>query len=431
MTELLILLALTLLNGALALTETAFVAVRKVRLLQMADEGSAAARKTLLLTQNPTPMLSTIQIGITLIGVLVGAFGGATIAESLANTLRQVPTLAPSADTLAFALVVLFVTYLSVVLGELFPKRLALLNPEAAAVRLVPLLHTVSRLVMPLVRLLTLSTDALLWLVGIPRDAEPLVTEEEVEAMMRQGVQAGIFAETEREMVAGMFSLDELRVAAVMTPRTEIVWLDLDDAAHLNQTKIIEGRFSRLPVARGDLDQVLGLVRAKDLLARALSGQPFDLEAAVRQPLYVPESASAARALEQFKATGQQLALVIDEHGGIAGLVTLMDLTAEIVGDIGPAAAVRRDDSSWLLDGLLPLAEVQELLEIKAFPEEPGAYQTLGGLVMAVLGHIPAAGDSFEWGGWRFEVVDMDGRRVDKVLVQRAAGGVESEADDR
>lgn len=431
MTELLIMLLLMSINGVLALTETAFVAVRKVRLLQMAEEGSRAAVKTLALTQNPTPMLSTIQIGITLIGVLVGAFSGATIAESLADTLRRVPVLAPSADSLAFALVVLFVTYLSVVLGELFPKRLALLDPEAAAVRLVPPLHTVSRLVTPLVRLLSLSTDALLWLVGIRRDAEPLVTEEEIEAMMRQGVQAGIFAETEREMVAGMFNLDDLRVAAVMTPRTEILWLDLDDAAHVNQTKIVEGRFSRLPVARGDLDQVLGLVRAKDLLARALSGQPFDLESSVRQPLFVPESASAARTLEQFKATGQQLALVIDEHGGIAGLVTLMDLTAEIVGDIGPAAAVRRDDGSWLLDGLLPLAEIQELLAIKAFPEEPGVYQTLGGLVMTILGRIPAVSDSFEWDGWRFEVVDMDGRRVDKVLVQRAAAGVESEADDR
>ncbi len=430
MTELLILLALLLLNGALALAETAFVAVRKVRLLQMADAGSRAAHKTLLLTQNPTPMLSTIQIGITLIGVLVGAFSGATIVESLAGTLRQIPALAAHADSLAFALVVLLITYLSVVVGELFPKRLALLSPEEMAVRLVPPLHTVSRFVAPLVRLLTLSTDALLWLVGIRSSAEPLVTEEEIEALMRQGVQAGVFAETEREMVTGMFSLDDLRVAAVMTPRTEILWLDLDDAAAVNQAKVVEGRFSRLPVARGDLDQVLGLVRAKDLLARALSGQPFDLEAALQQPLYVPESASAARALEQFKATGQQLALVIDEHGGIAGLVTLLDLTAEIVGDIGPAEAVRRDDSSWLLDGLLPLDEVQEVLAIKAFPEEPGVYQTLGGLVMTTLGHIPAVGDSFEWDGWRFEVVDMDGRRVDKVLVQRAAEQVQSDTDD-
>ena len=427
MIELLIILLLTLLNGVLALTETAFISARKARLLQMAEDGNQAAQTTLTLSDNPTTMLSTIQIGITLIGVLAGAFGGATVAAGIADGLREVPALAPHADSLGFAMVVLFTTYLSVVLGELIPKRLALLNPETVAVRLVPPLYAISHAMTPVVRALSLSTEGLLWLIGVRASGEPPVSEQEIETMMRQGVEAGVFETAEQQMVAGMFSLGDQRVDTVMTPRTEIVWLDLDDPHEVNVSKVVEGRFSRLPVGRGDLDHVVGVVRAKDLLARVLSGQALDLEACLRQPIYVPESATAALTLEQFKETGLQMALVLDEHGGIAGLVTLLDLTAEIVGDIGEPQAVQRDDGSWLLDGLLPVDEVQALLALAELPgAETGAYRTLGGLMMTMLGRIPAAADAIDWNGWRFEVMDMDGRRVDKVLVQRTSSGLES-----
>lgn len=420
MTELLIILLLIAINGVLALTETAFVSARTARLMQLAEEGSRGAQTTLRLAEQPTTMLSAIQVGITLIGILAGAFGGATIAAGLADTLRANPTLAPHADTLAFALVVIFTTYLSVVVGELIPKRLALLYPEAAAVRLVPPIYTLSHAAAPIVRLLSLSTDAMLWLMGVRRSEEAPVSEEEIEAMVRQGVEAGVFEEVESAMVSGLFSLGDLRIAAVMTPRTEITWLDLDDPPEVNQQKLIDSHYSRLPVARGDLDHVAGLVRAKDLLRRCLQGEPFDLEASLLQAMYVPENATGAQALEQFKATGWHMALVLDEHGGIAGLVTLLDLTTEIVGEIGAPQAVQRDDGSWLLDGLLPVDDVKEMFDIVALPDEDSAaYQTLGGLVMTALGRIPHAADSFVWGGLRFEVVDMDGRRVDKVLVQR------------
>ncbi len=415
--ELLIILLIALINGALAMTEAAFIRARKARLTQLAEEGDRRAIVTLEMMDDPNRFLSTTQIGITLIGILAGAFGGATVADGLAAWLRQFPAAAPHAQTLAIIAVVLLTTYLSLVIGELVPKRLALQNPERIALVAVPAMRTLATITAPAVRFLGFSTEVILRALGArPRD-EPPVTEEEIRALIREGIQAGVFEAAEEEMVAGVFSLGDRRVDQLMTPRTEIIWLNLDDDADAHRQKLIACPHSRLPVAHESLDRVIGVVRAKDLLDRLLAGDPLDLKTCVRPPLYIPESTTAARALDLFRQTGKHIALVIDEHGGVAGLVTIYDLLEEIVGDIETHQAVQRPDGSWLLDGLLPVDDLRDLFELAELPgEEEGLYQTLGGFIMAELGRIPNTGDRVVWRNLVFEVVDMDARRVDKVL---------------
>jgi putative hemolysin len=416
--ELLIILLITLLNGVLAMTEAAFISARKSRLQQMADDGDSRARTTLDLMQDPNRFLSTTQIGITLIGILAGAFGGATIADQLARQIAQVAFLQPYAQPAALVLVALFTAYLSLVIGELVPKRIALNNPERTAAALVPAMRGLAALTAPVVRLLSFSTNVMLQLIGARPPNEPPISNAEIQALMQQGIEAGVFEAGEQEMVAGVLELDERRVDMMMTPRTEIEWLDADDPLEANLRKLIASDHSRFPVAHGSLDRVLGVVRAKDLLTRSLNGQPFDLKACLTKPLFIPESVTVAHALGLFKETSQHFALVIGEYGGVEGLVTLNDLIEEIVGDIEDPAAVQREDGSWLLDGLMTVDDLKDLLDVKELPnEDEGHYQTLGGFVMAQLGRIPAAADHFACAGYRFEVMDMDGKRVDKVLV--------------
>jgi len=424
--EILIIVLITILNGILSMTETAFVSARKARLQHMADNGDDRARTVLTLTDDPNPLLSAIQIGITLIGVLAGAFGGATVAEGLADQLEQSPALAPYSEAISLTVVVLFTTYLSLVLGELVPKALALRDPEQIASAFVPRLRLFSRLTGPLIRLLTFSTDVVLRLMGVKPSDTPPVTAQEIQVLVRQGVQAGVFEESEHEMVSGVLGLGDQRISAVMTPRTEITWIDLDDPVEISLRKIMDSPHSRFPVGRGTLDNVQGIIRAKDLLDRHLKGEPLDLNAAVHEPLLIPETATASHALELFKQSGRHIALVFGEYGGVEGLITLNNLIEEIIGNIGTPLAVQREDGSWLLDGLLTVDDVKDVLSIKALPgEESGHYQTLGGLMMAQLGHVPNTADHFEWDGLRFEVMDMDGRRVDKVLVSRKPGSVD------
>jgi putative hemolysin len=412
-------------NGVLALAEMAIVSARKVRLQQRAEEGSARARAALDLAEDPSRFLSAVQIGITLIGILAGAFGGASLAEKLAAPIATVVWLAPYAEAISVTVIVIFTTYLSLVLGELVPKRLALTNPERVATAMAPFMRLMLKLTSPFARLLTWSTDLVLRILGIRPSAEPPVTQEEVQQMIEQGTQVGVFEQSEQEMVERVLRLDDRVVSALMTPRPEVDWLDTDDAPDQIIGTIVASAFSVFPVAHGDLDNILGLVRAKDLLSRSLACQPLDLRAVLQPALSVPENISGLELLERFRETHAEIALVIDEYGSFRGVVTLDDVLEAIVGDIPTAAeaaqpeAVQREDGSWLMDGSLSIDEFMQILQVERMPDgEEGHYQTLGGFVMAFLGRIPTAGDHFEWGGLRLEVMDMDSLRVDKVLVK-------------
>lgn len=432
--ELAVVFLLVLANGAFSMSEMAVVSARKARLEHRARGGDRRARAALDLATDPADFLSTIQVGITLIGILAGAYGGATLAGPLAARLSQVPALAGSAELLAMAIVVASITVLSLVLGELVPKRVALAHPEAIAAAVARPMKTAARLAGPLVRLLSGASTAVLALLRVRPSADPEVTEEEIRLLIAKGVQAGMFEEAERAMLERVFRFADRRVHQLMTPRRKIIWLDVDDGAEAVAAKIAGQPFSRYPVARGSLDDCLGFVRTRDLLDMALQHRTFDLSRVLRQPLIVPENTRAMAVLERFRDERAHFALVVDEYGGVEGLVTLNDLLDAILGDMpgigeaGEPPVVRRADGSWLVDGTLPAADLKELLACPKLPgEERGAYRTLGGLVMHQLGKVPATGDRFEWGGFRFEVVDMDGHLVDKVLIARHDGAEQTE----
>lgn len=416
--EVLIIIVLLLLNGVLAMSEAALISARKVRLQQRENEGDKKAGAALALISTPNLFLSTVQIGITLVGVLSGAVGGARIVDTLTPVIARVTTLAPYSETISFTLIVVIITYASLIVGELVPKRLALQNPENIASLVAQPMVFISRLFSPVVRILSLSTDSVLRLLGIRAFYDPPVTEEEIHVLLDQGTQAGVFEEAEQDMVAGVFSLGDRRVYSLMTPRTEIVWLDIHDSIEEISKKISDESFSRYPVCQGSLDNVLGIVRARDLLTRSLAGQPIQLKECLSPALFIPETTFGSRALEIFKESNNELVLVIDEFGGVTGLLTINDVLEEIVGAIetGEPQVTQRQDGSWLLDGMLDIEEFKEIFHLKLLPNE-GDYETLAGFVMASMGRIPGAADQFEWEGLRFEVVDMDARRVDKVLV--------------
>jgi len=424
--EIFFLLLLLVVNGLFSMSEMAVVSARKVRLQQLANQGNAKARTALDLADSPNQFLSTVQIGITLISTLAGAFGGATLAEKLANQLKQlpIPFLVANSDAIALFLVVLMITYLSLVIGELVPKRLALNNPEQIAAGVASPMRLLAKLASPAVHLLSYSTDLVLRLLSIGPSTDPEVTEEEIKILIEQGTEAGMFEEAEQEMLNRVFRLGDRRVSAMMTPRPDIVWLDLEDSSETNRQVIMDSAHSQFPVCQGDLDNVLGIIKVNDLLTRCLASQPLDLTAALQRPLYVPESTPGLKVLELFKQSGTHIAIVVDEYGVIQGLVTLNDILEEIVGDIpsldqgDEPQAVQREDGSWLLDGMLSVEEFFELLELEELPKEQrGNYHTMGGFIVTQLGRIPTAAEHFDWQGMRFEVMDMDGNRVDKVLV--------------
>ncbi len=418
--EVVFVLLLIVANGVFSMSETAVVSARRARLQQRADEGDAGARSAL--ADEPNIFLATVQVGITLIGILSGAFGGARLAGSLAGPLRAVPGIAPYADTIAFSVVVLAITYLSLVVGELVPKRIALNNPEGIASFIAGPMRGLSTLASPIVRLLSASTNAAFRLLRIRESEEPPVTDEEIGVLLEQGARAGVFEHAEREMVESVLDLADDRVTSLMTPRPDIVWLDLEAPAEENRRRMAGSVYSRFPLCRGNLDEIVGVIRAKDLLVGPLTGRALELEECACPPLLVPETTTALRVLEAFRQRGEHIALVVDEYGGIAGLVTTNDVLEAIVGYIPSVdepddpEVVCRPDGSWLLDGTLPVDRIEEVLKVAELPEE-GAYQTLAGFVLAQLGRIPRAGEGFEWGGFRFEVADMDGNRVDKVIV--------------
>ena len=406
------------------MSELAIVSARKVRLQQLANQGDIKARIALELANAPNQFLASVQIGITLLAILSGAFAESTIARRLIPLLNLVPWLAPYSDALSSVIAILIITYLTLIIGELVPKRLALNYPERIASVVAIPMRMLANIASPVVYLLSASTDLVVRMMGIKPSTEPQVTEEEIRVLIEQGTEAGTFEEAEQDMVERVFRLGDRPVNALMTPRPDIVWLDLEDTAEENRKKMLDSCHSRFPVCQGGLDNVLGIMHVTDLLARSLSGQQLDLTVSLRQPVFVPESTRGLKILEVFKQTGIHLALVVDEYGVIQGLVTLNDIMVEIVGDVPSAGeleepqAVQREDGSWLLDGMLPVDEFFEIFEIDEIPtDHRGSYQTLGGFVITHLGRIPSATDYFEWESLRFEVMDMDGNRVDKVLV--------------
>jgi putative hemolysin len=407
---------LIILNGLLALSEAAMLSVRKTRLQERINDGDKRARLALKLAENPNRFLSTIQIGITVIDVLIGAISGATIARLLAGVFARIPALAPYSDAIGLGIVVIIVSYLSIVLGELVPKRLALQSADDVASAISSPMYFVSRLFTPLVWLLGKSTDLILHVLRVKHTDEVSVTEEEFLVQLDQGTQAGVFEEAEQDMVEGVFSLSDQRVNALMTPRNEIVWLDVNDSVAEIRQKIKESPYSRFPVAEDSLDNVLGIIKAKDLLLADLKNGS-DLKQIIRPPIHIPETAFGSRALEMFRETKRDLMLVVDEFGVVQGLITLADILEEIVGAFeGGPQATQRQDGSWLLDGMLANDEFKEIFNLRRLPDEE-EYETLGGFILLKFGRIPQAADVFEWGGLRFEVMDMDGSRVDKVLV--------------
>lgn len=425
--EVVIILLLTIANGVFSMSEMAVVSSRKARLEQRADGGDAGARVALDLANAPNQFLSTVQLAITLIGIVAGAFGGATLSDKLAVLLNRIPALTPYSDALSYGIVVLFITYLSLVVGELVPKRLALNNPERVASAIARPMRLLSVLATPIVHLLSASTNLLLRALRVRPPSGPAVTEEEVRIMIEEGTAAGVFAAAEQDMVESVFRLADQRVDEIMTPRPRIVWLDVEASPDENRRRMAASPHSHFPVCKGGIDHVLGITSVKDVWARELSGESFDLATALHPPILVPESLPALKILEEFKRSGTHAALVLDEYGGTEGLVTLIDVLEAIVGDLpeqdkaAETGAVRRADGSWLVDGLLPVTEFEELLDVDRLPDaERGEYQTVGGFVMAHLGRIPSAGDSFEWQGRHVEVVDMDGSRVDKALISPA-----------
>jgi putative hemolysin len=414
--DILIIILLIFVNGLLALSEAAMLSVRKARLQQRINEGDKRARLALKLAENPNRFLSTIQIGITVIDVLVGAISGATVAKLLAGIFAGIPALARFSDTIGLVVVVATVSYLSIVLGELVPKRMAMQNADRVASIIAGPMYFVSIFFTPFVWLLGKSTDLILHLFGVKHTDDIYVTEEELLVQLDQGTQAGIFEEAEQDMVEGVFSLSDQRVNALMTPRNEIVWLDVNDSVAKIHQKVKESPFSRFPVAEDSLDNVLGIIKAKELLLAHLK-KGSDLRLIVRPPIHIPETAFGSRALEMFRESKRELMLVLDEFGVVQGLITLADILEEIVGPFeGGPQATQRQDGSWLLDGMLPNDEFKDLFNIRHLPDEE-EYETLGGFVLLKLGRIPQSADEFEWGGLQFEIMDMDGNRVDKVLV--------------
>jgi putative hemolysin len=420
-----IVLFLVLINGILAMSEIAIVSARRPRLQQRVAEGEEGARLALDLAAAPEHFLSTVQIGITLVGILAGAFAGATIAKVMSEQLSQVPVLAPYSEALSVALVVIAITYISVVLGELVPKTIGLNNAERVAVIVARPMMTLSVITYPIVQLLSFSTRAVTRLLGMRGVTQPEFTKQELLILMEEGAQRGLLKQTESEMVEQVFRLSDRRVSSVMVHRTNIIWLDLDESHRTWTRQIIAQNHTLLPVARGDLDAVVGIVRAKDLLVRVLNQQPLDLEANLVSPLFLPETTPILSALDEFRERQLYIGLVINEHGGVQGLVTLTDLLEEVMGglpraDVKPEASIIQcDDGSWWLDGQLPIDKFKGLLHIPELPGETrGMYETLGGFMMWCLGRIPAPGDIVNWDDVRFEVTDMDGLRVDKVLVE-------------
>jgi putative hemolysin len=423
--EIAILLALILLNGLFAMSEIALVTARKARLQRQIENGDRGAIAAVQLGEDPTRFLSTVQIGITSIGVLNGVVGESTLAQPLGLWLQGFGMSAITASYVATAIVVAGLTYFSIVLGELVPKRLGQMAPEAIARLVARPIGWLAVASTPFVKLLSSSTRLVLRLLGTKVDRGPGVTQEEIHALLVEGSEAGVIEQHEHTMVRNVFRLDDRQLASLMVPRGDVVYLDVEATLDDNLRRIEESDHSRFPVVRGGMHDIIGVVSARQLLARRLRGEETDLQAAVQPAVFVPESVTGMELLENFRASGGQIAFVIDEYGEVLGLVTLQDLIEAITGEFkadaaGEEWAVQRDDGSWLLDGLIPIPELKDRIGLRQVPEEEKErYHTLSGMLLLLLGRLPQIADSVQWGDWRFEIVDMDGKRIDKVLAER------------
>lgn len=426
--EIALILVLIVANGVFAMSEIAVVSAKPVRLEERAESGDAGAAAALELMKAPSRFFSTVQLGITLVGILAGAIGGATLANRFAAWLDTYVPLGGLGSAIGIGAVVVVITYASVVIGELVPKRIGLGYAEEVASRFAAPMEALSRLVKPAVAVLSFSTDAILRVMRVRRLSEPSVSQEEIRRMLERASISGGVEPAERDLVERVFRFGDRAVTDVMTPYPDLVWLDLSEAQQDAVRLLSTSNHSHFPVIREKRDQVVGIVHARDLAAQSLRGQPFDLAAVVQPALFVPETTPAADVLDRFREASTRVALVIDEYGSLQGMITANDVLQALVGelpeigeDVEPEV-LQREDGSWLVDGGLPVDELKATCGIPSLPgEDERSYRTVGGLVMTYLGRVPAAGDHFEWEGFRFEVVDMDRRRIDKVLVEPPA----------
>lgn len=423
--EIAVIFLLLIANGAFAMAEIAVVSARKARLRRLADHGNHKARIALELAESPNRFLATVQIGITLVGIFAGAFGGATLAAKFAEPIAQISFLAPYADKIAFAIVVVVITYFSLVLGELVPKRFGLSNPEGISMAVARPMNWLSKIALPLVSFLSVSTETVLRLLRFKPEKELTVSEEEVRVMMLEGVRAGAFNKVESDIVNSALGLDELPVREIMTPRPKVIWLNQDDRHDQIWHKIVVSNHSHFPVYKGNRDHTVGVVSVKAIYANLAAGAGVNLKDLTIPPLIVPESQTVLQLVETFKQSGKHIALVTDEFGDIVGLVTLNDVMEAVVGEFpsqderAKPAVRKRDDGSWLIDAMIDLDAVEKALPgFKFGGNAYTEYQTLAGFVVKTLGRVPKEGETFEAQGYVFEVLDMDRHRVDKVLVQ-------------
>jgi putative hemolysin len=430
MVEIIVILALIFINGIFAMGEIAIVTSRKTLLQQWANEGNVKAKTTLKLLEDTTLFLSTTQAGITVIGIMVGAIGEAALSGFLAKKLAAFSIITAYSGALSMGIVVVCIAYISLIIGELVPKRLGLYSPERIALVMAPPMSIFSIVASPIIKILTVSTDSLLRslaLIGIKQPKEPPISEEEIKVMIEQGAQAGAFEETEQGIIERVFRLNDEHVAKLMVPRSKIVQLDVSDTPEALRAVLLDNNFTRFPVCNGELDKILGVVHVKDLLGSPVEDLPADIKRRMRPAIFIPKQMRALKVLELFKQSGMYLGIVIDEYGGIIGLVSLNDILQAIIGNISPLddpeepQVTQRGDGSWLMDGMLPIDRFKETTGVKKLPDEE-KFQTLGGFIMTRTGSIPSAGDYFEWDHLRIEVMDMDGNRVDKVLVTHIEG---------
>ena len=432
--ELLIILLLVLLNGVFSMSEIALVSSRKSRLEAAAKNGDSSAKAALHLANSPTRFLSTVQIGITLIGLLTGMYSGDNITSDFEKYIATIPFLTPYAHSLAVGTVLVFITYLSLVLGELVPKRIGMANPEAISKFMATPMNLLSKATAPFIALLGFSSDLIIKVLNI-KQSENSVTEEEIKSLIQEGTSGGVFEEIEQEIVHNVFQLGDRKVTSLMTNRQEIVWLDLEDSVEENKAKIFDARHSIYPVCRGTVDDVVGLVYVKDLIATDIEAQLANLNAVVKDPVYLPESNRAYQALAKFKEQRVYFGIIVDEYGGLLGVLTMHDIMDALVGDISEdieeaSEVIRRDDGSFLIDAQLPFDDFIQYFNLniqEAERREFVGFNTLGGFVLHILENIPSTGDKFKWKHFEFEVIDMDRSRIDKLLVINHNTNEESE----
>ncbi|KJS02026.1 MAG: membrane protein [Desulfobulbaceae bacterium BRH_c16a] len=417
-----VLIFLILLNGVFAMSEIALVTARKSRLQRLAEDGDKSAVIAMRLGEDPTQFLSTVQIGITAIGILNGIVGEAALAGPLAEILRSFGLDAKSSSISATTVVVVGITYFSIVVGELVPKRIAQFNAEGIARLMAGPISVLAKLSRPFVYLLSVSTDGILRLMGKKELSSANLTEEDIHSMLAEGSQAGLIEKQEHEMVRNVFRLDDRQIASLMTPRSEIIYLDIEQPLEGTLENLMNSDHSRYPVCRGGMHDTVGIITAKRLLKQRMKGESTNIQEYLQPAIFVPESLTGMKLLEQFRESGVQMVFVVDEYGEILGLITLQDVLEALTGefksrDPEDVWAVQREDGSWLLDGLIPIQELKDRLDLKSVPEEQkGRYNTLSGMMMWLIGSLPRTSDVAEWEGWRLEVVDMDGNRIDKVL---------------